>query len=263
MLEKYTAVARITLLAGLVYPGDLLIRCSGMALVLFVFAQLWITTYERGGFGQVAGFSLANMVWYLVITETVAFSAPRVSLKIDEEVKSGELVYVLLRPYSYVGYHLSAYWGEALVRLPVNLALGGGVALATVGPPNTSLAAAFAALVALALSLTLNFCVECAIGLLAFWFEDTQPFFWAYQKLVFVLGGLFLPLELLPGPLALLASLLPFAAVAYAPGRVFVGASPELATGQVALQLIWSVALAEVVVLVYRLAVRQVNVHGG
>jgi ABC-2 type transport system permease protein len=263
MLAKYSAVAKITLLGGLVYPGDLLIRCSGMALVLFVFAQLWITTYERGGMQRVVGFSLVDMVWYLVVTETVAFSAPRVSSKIDEEVKSGELTYVLLRPYSYVGYHLSAYWGEALIRLPMNLALGGGVALATVGPPTSSLVAVVAALIAVALSLTLNFMVECAIGLLAFWFEDTLPFFWVYQKLVFTLGGLFMPLALLPGPLAALASVLPFAAVAYAPGRIFVGAAPAEVAAQLSLQIGWTIALSVVLALVYRQAVRKVNIHGG
>lgn len=180
-----------------------MIRWLWMGLILFVFVQLWTVTYEQGGLTSIAGFSLADIVWYLVITETVALSAPRVSLKIDEEVKSGELAYVLLRPYSYALYHLSAYWGVAAILVPVNVVLGGTVVMVAAGPPpSLSPAAAAATALAVVLGLTLNFLIEFSIGMLAFWFEDTQPFFWIYQKLVFTLGGLFLPLELLPGPLA-------------------------------------------------------------
>jgi ABC-2 type transport system permease protein len=263
-VTKYTSVLRITAMGSLVYRGDALIHCVWMGLILFVFVQLWTVTYERGGFRSVAGFSLADMVWYLVITETVVLSAPRVSMKIDEEVKSGELAYVLLRPYSYGAYHLSAYWGEAAIRLPINAALGSAVALAAVGPPPAfSAAAAAATALAIVASLTLNFLVELAIGLLAFWFEDTLPFFWIYQKLVFTIGGLFLPLELLPGPLAAVSALLPFAAVTYAPARIFAAFSPGVFATQLALQLVWIGVLAGMAAAVYSLAVRKVNIHGG
>ena len=37
------------------------------------------------------------------------------------------------------------------------------------------------------------------IGLLAFWLHDVSPVYWVCQKVMFVLGGLMLPLELYPG----------------------------------------------------------------
>jgi len=130
-------------------------------------------------------------------------------------------------------------------------------------PPSLSPAAAAATALAVVLGLTLNFLIEFSIGMLAFWFEDTQPFFWIYQKLVFTLGGLFLPLELLPGPLATVAGFLPFAAVTYAPARIFSGFSVEVFAAQVALQLAWMAALVVVVAAIYTRAVRKVNIHGG
>lgn len=136
---KYGAVGKITLLSSLVYSGDVILRAGLMLIVLFVFLQLWSVTYGNGGFESIAGFSLRDIVWYLVLTETVVMSAPRVSTKIDQEVKSGELAYVLLRPYSYVAYHLAAYWGEAVLRLPLVLGVGAAVALPSVGMPAISL----------------------------------------------------------------------------------------------------------------------------
>ena len=36
------------------------------------------------------------------------------------------------------------------------------------------------------------------LPLLAFWLQDVAPVYWVWQKLMFVLGGLMLPLELYP-----------------------------------------------------------------
>jgi ABC-2 type transport system permease protein len=178
-------------------------------------------------------------------------------------VKSGELARVLVRPYSYVAYQFATSCGETAVRLPLQALLGGLVVWLAVGPPPAGPLAFVGAAVALALSLTLSFLIAAGIGLLAFWCEETLPFYWIYQKLVFTLGGLFLPLELLPSPLADVAGKLPFASIAYAPGRIFVGSSPEVALTQLGSQLVWvGIALAAVT-LIYRRGVRKLNVHGG
>ncbi len=260
---KYTAVLTATALSSLMYPRDMLVPAAFMALVLFVFAQLWTVTYEQTGGVPIAGLTRGDLIWYLVLTETVVLSAPRISQKIDEEVKSGELALALVRPYNYVLYHLARYWGEAALRLPLNFTVGATIALAASGPPAVTPLSAAAGLVALALALTLNFAVETAIGLTAFWFEDTMPFFWIYQKLVFSLGGLFLPLDLFPQVLAAIARFLPFAGVTYAPARLFVSFSWEALAWLLTVQVSWLLALGCLMALVYTRAVRKVNIHGG
>jgi ABC-2 type transport system permease protein len=234
-----------------------------MVLVLFVFVQLWTFTFEGQATGAIEGFTLRDMIWYLVVTETVVLSAPRVSLKIDQEVKSGELAYVLAKPYNYVLYHLAGYWGESALRLPVNLVVGSLIAVATVGAPQTSLVAVLAAATAIAFAITINFLIETSIGLTAFWFEDSQPFFWIYQKLVFTAGGLFLPLEFLPGLLRDVASVLPFATVTYTPARLFVVFEWQEAAARFGLQVAWLLLIAAGCWAIYSRAVRKVNVHGG
>jgi len=260
---KYEAVLRQTLLTSLVYGRDLVVRGTFTAVVLLVFAQLWTTTYEAVGGGLVDGFTLRDIVWYLVVTETITLSAPRVSLKIDQEVKSGDLAYVLTKPYNYVLYHLAGYWGEALVRLPLNFGIGGAVALLSVGPPALTAPGIVAAALTAALGLALNFAIEAAIGLAAFWFEDTQPFFWIYQKLSFTIGGLFIPLDLFPGLPGTVARWLPFAAVTYAPARLFVLFSPDAFVSLLALQLGWLLVLGALLAVTYSRAVGRVTIHGG
>jgi ABC-2 type transport system permease protein len=263
MTAKYQAVARVTLESSLIYSRDVLLRATTMLLVLFVFIKLWTFTYSRSASAVIEGFSLRDMVWYLVIGETVVLSAPRVSLKIDEEVRSGALTYVLAKPYNYIIYHFAGYLGEATLRVPVNFVTGAALALVAVGMPHTSLAGVGGMTIAFLLSVTFNFLVEATIGLSAFWFEDSQPFFWIYQKLVFMIGGLFLPLEFLPRFLGTIAKLLPFATAVYAPARLFVGFTWGDLITRLALQLFWLACIGLVCAFVYGRAVRKVSLHGG
>jgi energy-coupling factor transporter ATP-binding protein EcfA2 len=105
----------------------------------------------------------------------------------------------------YPLYHLAGFWGETLVRVPINALVGGGVALVAVGWPHTSPSAILATLLLGAGAITLKGMFGVLIGLSAFWVEDTQPAEWIYNKFVLTIGGLFLPLELFPGWLATIA----------------------------------------------------------
>lgn len=84
-----------------------------------------------------------------------------------------------------------------------------------------------------------------------------------WQKLVFVLGGLMLPLSIYPGWLQSLALATPFAAMLYGPGSLVSGNEPGLAL-PLALKLLGWCALAAVVMCVLeRRGVRRLEVEGG
>lgn len=260
---KYLVIARTRLIGALMYDRDLLVRSVFMLVIMVTFAQLWTTTYAAIGQPVVAGFSLRDLVWYLVITEIVALSTPRIAQTIDTEVRSGDVAYALARPYSYPAYHLASFWGETLVRLPCNLLVGAAVAFIAVGPPSTSPAAVLATILLTTGAITLKGILDILVGLSAFWVEDTQPAEWIYAKFVITIGGLLLPLELFPDWLAAIARALPFASMAYAPARVFVGFDWTVFAPLVVTQVTWLVICWLAVVLVFGRAARRVVAHGG
>jgi viologen exporter family transport system permease protein len=260
---KYLAIARTRLMASLIYDRDLLLRSVFMLVVLVTFVQLWSTTYGSTAQPIIAGFSLRDLVWYLVITEVIALSTPRIAQTIDLEVRSGDVAYALGRPYSYPLYHLASFWGETLARLPVNAGVGAGVALLAVGPPPTSAPGLICMLVLGAGAMTLKGTLEVMVGLTAFWVEDTQPAEWIYSKFVMTLGGLFLPLELFPDWLAQISRVLPFASMAYAPARVFVGFSLDVFGPLLLSQLVWLLLCWLALGLVFGSATRRLAAHGG
>ncbi|HYW87715.1 MAG TPA: ABC transporter permease [Chloroflexota bacterium] len=262
-MMKYLAVARTTTMASLIYDRDLLVRSVFMVVVMVVFVQLWSATYAGNGLNAINGFGVGDLIWYMVITEALILSAPRIVQTIDGEVRGGDVAYRLTRPYSYPLYHVASFWGETLVRLPVNLLAGGAVALLAVGPPALSWQIVLGTGLAAACSITLMGTVAVLIGLSAFWVEDTLPIDWIYNKFVFTLGGMFIPLDLFPSWLAVVSRVLPFSSICYAPARLFVGFSWEAFGSLIATQVVWLTVAGLVVQLVFSRAVRRVVAHGG
>jgi ABC-2 type transport system permease protein len=122
-------------------------------------------------------------------------SQPRFHLDIEQDVRLGDVACQLMRPTSYVGFRLALAGAELCVNLlllaPVGLIATGLL----VGPPAEPLALLAALPLAMLASLAWMFCTA-AIGLCAFWVQDTAPIYWVFQKSVFVLGGLIVPLDL-------------------------------------------------------------------
>jgi len=212
---------------------------------------------------SIAGFTRSQLVWYLMFTEAIMLSNSRIDRRIEDDVKSGAVAYILIRPLHFVWYQCSIYFGETLGLLLFNLAVGAGVAAFLVGAPPLSLVSIPTLLIALTLAFLLNFFTRMALALLAFWVEDTGPFFWVYSKVLFTLGGLFMPLEVYPQWLQRVAAALPFNHILYRPARLFVSFSLQDALSVLGGQLLWTVSLLLLVMAIFRRGVKKVSVNGG
>jgi ABC-2 type transport system permease protein len=84
-----------------------------------------------------------------------------------------------------------------------------------------------------------NLAAQHAFAGSSFWVRDAKSGWFLYHKLVYIVGGMLLPLEVLPDALERFARLTPFAAMAYAPARI---ASGHLEPHLLAEQLGWTVA---------------------
>jgi len=101
------------------------------------------------------------------------------------------------------------------------------------------------------------------IGLLAFWLQDVAPVYWVWQKLMFVLGGLMLPIELYPAFVQRAAFFTPFPSLLAAPASFVLGThlvTPGALAGRL---VVWSVATAAGVSWIFRRAVTTVTINGG
>lgn len=260
-IRKYLAVAQVASRSKLAYWQELGGRGLFFAVILFVFSQLW--TSLLGQNGELAGFTRQQLVWYLTITEVITLGGSSLLRQVEQDVKSGQIAYLLLRPLNYLLYQVSYYAGEVLVTFTCNLAIGSLVALLLVGFPPLSAGSLLGALLLLLLGAATQSLLLLSIALLAFFVEECRPFYWIYSKLVFTVGGLFIPLDLYPKFLRVVARALPFQAVAYGPARMFVGGELTDFLPLAATALLWIAALGWLTSWEYRRGVKQVNVNGG
>src|SRR6266566_1935798 len=71
-LQKYVAIMRVSIANNLAYVMEVFFRALLLVVLVFILGQLWKTTYSARGVAVLDGFSISDMVWYLVIAETIA-----------------------------------------------------------------------------------------------------------------------------------------------------------------------------------------------
>ena len=262
-LSRYVHVARVAARQQWTYRAELALRSISMVLFMGVFIALWHTAYGASGIEQLAGYTLAEIIWYLGMAETLTLSTSRIFLDISEEVKAGQLAYKLIRPMPYPLFQLAQSLGNSAPRLLFNFATAVIVVALGTGKLVGSPAGLAAFAVMAALGLVLDALVAVLIGLMAFWIEEVTPVYLIYQKLVFSVGGLFLPLEVFPAWLARIARALPFQLIAYAPARAFVAFEADFVGRALLGQLAYIAALLLVVAGVWRVAQRRMVIQGG
>lgn len=259
---KYWAIFRTQLQSAGAYPLDLAARSLSIVLFMIVFFGLWRATYESQGTSSIAGMSLRDTLWYLMLAETIVLSRPRMAQQIAQQVKDGSIAYLLNKPYSFLLYQAAASLGDSALRMVFNAAAGGAVVWLMVGPPPAPWGLPMV-LLAMALGWLIDFCVAALLGLSAFFSEEVTAYEWIYNKVLFLLGGLLIPLDFFPAWLQGLARALPFAAAIYGPSRLFISPDTGAFVSLLAAQLAWLAGLGLLVSLAYRQGTKYLAINGG
>lgn len=260
-LAKYGTVFRIASRDQFVYLPAFVMRNIFFVVIMFIFFSLWRAVYS--GATVVAGFTMVQTLWYLTFTETIELSQTRIFGPISGEVKDGTIAYQLTRPYSYILYWISRGMGENLVKAVPLMIEGFLLALIMVGPLPGYFRALPLGVLTLVLGILLGTTLQACIGLLAFWFEEVLPFWWIIQKLVFVIGGMFIPIDFYPDWIQGFAKYTPFAFAAYWPATTFVDFGMDRVATTIAGQLVYITIFSCCASLLFRAAVRKLHAQGG
>jgi ABC-2 type transport system permease protein len=149
--------------------------------------------------------------------------------------------------------------GRALPRVGACVIVGSVVGAILAGAPPDSRAVALA-VPALVLGIVCNIAAQHAFAGAAFWLRDAGSVWFLYHKLVFILGAMLLPVQVLPGWLRTTAYLLPFVAMTYAPARL---ASGHFEPALLLLQLGWIAVALLAARSVFAAGQRRLQVVGG
>ena len=260
-MNKYAKIFRVTVKDQFAYIPSYIVGNIFFVVILFVFFSLWRVIFA--GRSTIEGLTIVQTLWYLSFAEVVELAKPRVYSQIQEEVKEGSIAYSLNRPYSYNGFKAARALGESLVKAIPILAIGFVFCMLFVGPLPGYLHNLPFGLIVMTGGIVLNILWSIIIGLLAFWTEEVTPFYWILQKLIFIGGGMFFPIDFFPDWLQGTAKVLPFAFSAYWPAITMVDFSPGTFLTALGGQLCYIALLAAAATLLFRTAVRKIHVQGG
>lgn len=261
--QKYWAVFMVALKNQWAYLGEALMRSIFLIVIMYVFAQLWSTTYNSTGHSVLSGYDVRAVVWYLAVTEAIVMGSPRLVNTLSEEIKQGDIAYRLTKPVNYVLYNYAQYLGEAVIRIAMNLVIAGAVAFTFFGFPKLSLTSVVVFLAAAAIAISMQFTLQMTISLLLFWIEDGRGLDLIVSRMVMILGGMMIPLPLFPHWLAAICAWLPFQVVAYLPANSLVHLQGGNIGSDLLRAFVWTGAFAVLCSLLYRKGVKQLNVQGG
>lgn len=239
--------------------GGVAVSVLFYAIVVAVLTALWRVAATANG-GAVAGYSAVALTWYIATSEatTVALNVRMID-DVGTDIATGSVAVEMLRPASVLGIRVVSELGRALPRLAGIAVVGTVLASVTAGGPPHWGALALA-VPSIGLALAANVTAQHAFAASAFWIRSAGTAWYLYQKLVFVLGGMLIPLEVLPGWLETTTRYLPFRAMAYAPARLASGhVEPQLLLEQVG----WLAVLAVVAAAVFGAGERRLQVVGG
>ena len=118
-------------------------------------------------------------------------------------------------------------------------------------------------ILAVILALTLHFLIMAFLGIFAFWFGDAKSLNFVYSKIVFIIGGMLLPLEIFPDWLANISRALPFSYIAYYPAKLFVAFDWHFFMQTITRQLMWILITIILITVAYKIFVRRISINGG
>ncbi len=239
---------------GLIGLNLFLITC------LLIFAHLWKVAAAKIG---AVHLHPDQLLWYIALNEWVLIAIPDVQTDMEQDLRSGRLAYLLPRPISY----LMATFCEGFGILCVNLLTLGLVAFLftwwRIGsfPFDGLSLVIILALGVLAGSVGVIF--QMLVGISAFWLQEVGPFSWIWEKLLFALGGLILPLSIYPVWIQKIAYCTPFPAILGQRSALAFDFSSGAVLHVIGALLIWGAIGMGVLSLLYRRGLRILNLEGG
>ena len=263
-MRKYFFIFKSEIMSHFQYVGNVFIGFIGYAIHIFIFLNLWKYIYSDPN-ELINGYSMNQMIWYVIITEIVwSLSNSRIFLrKIVEDVKSGNIAYNMNKPYSYIGYVLSDKLGSSFITGIVYAILGMLLGYLFMGSfPSLNILQIFLVIISCVLAIIISVLIVTTIGLLSFFIEDSNPFYWLYSKLILIVGVIF-PIEYFPKAIQPILNYSPVYVISYAPAKLFVDFSYKIFFTALVSQIIYLFIAYFLCRYIYKKGEKKLNVNGG
>lgn len=263
-MKKYLFIFKASILENLQYKSRIILGLVSFTIHIFIFSCLWKYLYSDTS-QLIEGYSYSQMIWYLIVTETLWYGTRSKILveQITQDIKTGNVAYNINKPYNYVIYIVSKFFGDIAMQLIIYIIVAVTTGIIFVGPLEGFQLVNIPLILIIGLfGITINALIRIVISLLSFWIEDAIPFHWLYDKIILILGTL-IPIELFPKWLQKIAKYLPSYVVVYGTARLIVKFSMDVFYKVLLAQFIYLIIVVLIIIIIYKKGVKKLNVNGG
>ena len=263
-MRKYLYLYKSEFMSTLQYIFNIVLSMIGYIVLIFIFFNLWDYIYDDPS-QVIHGYSKNQMIWYVILTEILwsATSGRKFCKKICDDVRGGNIAYIMNKPYSYISYAVTSHLGETSIHTIIVTIVGlllGNIMLKSF--PTLSFGGILVVCLSSFLAIVINTVLVTFIGLFSFMIEDANPLYWLYSKMLLIVGTIF-PIEFFPAGLQGIIKLSPIYVTCYGPAKLFVGYNSKSAITILLAQLTYLLVAFALCNLLYQKGVKKLNVNGG
>ena len=256
-MKKYLAFAAVVAKTQLKKISDNLGTLLSFTIHVSIFSLLWDFVLEGK---TMVGYTRADLVWYLILSEAIIYSYSNYYRKIAAKVEMGDFAYDMTKPYNFM---LRTIF-EGIAELPMTfvlMLLGIILGIVYVGFIPVTVVSIIATFVISLMATVLLLMLHMIVGLLSIWLgRDVSSVWLLAQKAMLIFA--FSPLELFPKVMQIPLLLLPTTHIIYTPASLFVNFSMKKFVFSLVCEIIACAVFATILIIIYKKGVKKQNVDG-
>ena len=229
---------------------------------------VWISFFASSGATSINGFTLEEMIQYVFISQMVILiSANNADNMISSDISSGNIVYSLMRPQSYILGKLFNQVGHLMFHF-VFVIIPFWFLLSFIGKLQfnidpASIERIFITLLSAFLSFFLSFFINIFIGLIAFKLMNNEGVLRIKSVIIMFLSGGLIPISYFPDSMKSIVINLPFASMVSVPTNIYLGKYNSTNILDVLLlQVTWVIVFIISSFTLYIFSIRRLSVNG-
>jgi len=242
-MEKFWYVFRLVWIERLAYRVNCFMEILSGIVSSLILVFLWIAIYRSAGREVIGGYSIGEMVTYLLggglINSFILTTAE--NPETSQSIQTGTLSHLLVKPLhpytvwfardfgTKAFFFLSGFLGYVIVFFLFRNYL--------VIPVRFEYLLFF--LLSMLMAALLQFLLFESLSLLSFWVENTYGIRFLTRVIMEVVGGAIIPLSFFPAILQKIFSMFPFPFLIYLPMRIYLG---KISLTELPLQLLYGAA---------------------
>lgn len=239
------------------FTVDYVIKLVIFMFHIIVFKQMWDYLLKDKA---VLGYTKENMIWYIIIGEALLYTMSKNYIKISNMVKSGDIANILIRPINVLEY-IFLMEITTIINLFLNFIIAAIYGIMLTGFPSISTTNLILFFISVILSYIILLETQLLIGILAFFFEENEVFYFIISKACLITT--MTPLNFFSGFSYSFMSCLPTTYIAYAPGRIFLNCNIDLALHLILCQILSFLVCTFLLIILTKKGVKKINVNGG